>query len=99
MNPSCWAAFFEAYIRDITHAWPLHPETLKFLVVASGFQRVDVRMLSPYRDDAKLQHLLVPREAETLGIANLAQVFNENVDKLNAVMFSHVDYAVIAERM
>jgi SAM-dependent methyltransferase len=99
VNPACWAAFFDAYIRDITHAWPLHPETLKFLVIASGFQRLEVRMLSPYRDDAKLQHLLVPREAETLGIANLAQVFNENVDKLNAVMFSHGDYAVIAERM
>ena len=57
LNPSCWLAFFEAYIRDITHAWPLHPETLKFLVVASGFQRVDVRMLSPYPEAAKLQHV------------------------------------------
>ena len=45
LNPSCWFAFFEVYIRDITHAWPLHPDTLKFLVVASGFQRVDVRWL------------------------------------------------------
>ena len=29
LNPACWVAFFESYIRDITHVWPLHPETLQ----------------------------------------------------------------------
>ena len=98
LNPSCWFAFFEAYIRDITHAWPLHPETLKFLVVGSGFQRVDVRMLSPYPGDARLQHIQSPDQLP-LALANLAMTFNENVDKLNAVMFSHLDYAVVGERI
>jgi SAM-dependent methyltransferase len=99
LNPSCWFAFFEAYIRDITHAWPLHPETLKFLVVASGFQRVDLRLLSPYPSDAKLQHARVPADAATLPIVNLMSAFNENVDKVNAVMFSYLDYVVVAERI
>jgi SAM-dependent methyltransferase len=98
LNPSCWFAFFEAYIRDITHAWPLHPETLKFLVVASGFQRVEVRWLSPYPSDAKLQHIELPPDARTAGFASLAQAFNENVDKANAVMFSYLDYAVVGRR-
>jgi SAM-dependent methyltransferase len=98
LNPSCWFAFFEAYIRDITHAWPLHPETLKFLVLASGFQRVDVRMLSPYPGDEKLQHVPNPDQLP-LALANLALTFNENVDKLNTVMFSHLDYAVVGERI
>jgi len=99
LNPACWYAFFEAYIRDITHAWPLHPETLKYLVVASGFQRVEVRMLSPFPEDATLQHVRVPADAATLPMVNLTSTFNENVSKLNAVMFSHRDYAVVAERM
>jgi len=99
LNPSCWFAFFEAYIRDITHAWPLHPDTLKFLVVASGFQRVDVRWLSPYPADAKLQHAELPADARTAGMTAIAQAFNENVDKANAVMFSYLDYAVVAERI
>jgi SAM-dependent methyltransferase len=99
LNPSCWFAFFEAYIRDITHAWPLHPETLKFLVVASGFQRVDVRWLSPYPSDAKLQHVALPPDARMASLAALAQAFNENVDKANAVMFSYLDYAIIGERI
>jgi len=99
LNPSCWFAFFEAYIRDITHAWPLHPETLKFLVVASGFQRVDLRWLSPYPSDAKLQHVELPAGARTASLAALTQAFNENVDKANAVMFSYLDYAVVGQRL
>jgi O-antigen chain-terminating methyltransferase len=99
LNPACWFAFFEAYIRDITHAWPLHPETLKFLAVSSGFQRIELRLLSPYPSDAKLQHAQLPPEASTLGMVNLAHAFNENVDKVNAVMFSYLDYVVVGERI
>ena len=47
LNPACWVAFFESYIRDITHVWPLHPETLKYLVLASGFTRADLEYRSP----------------------------------------------------
>jgi O-antigen chain-terminating methyltransferase len=99
LNPSCWVAFFEAYIRDITHAWPLHPDTLKYLVVASGFQRVDVRMMSPYPEAAKLQHVSGASERSPLPLVGLESTFNENVNKLNALMFSYLDYAVIGERM
>ena len=99
LNPSCWVAFFEAYIRDITHAWPLHPETLKYLVVASGFQRVDVRMMSPYPEADKLQHVSGAAEGGPLQVVGLTSTFNENVNKLNALMFSYLDYAVVAERM
>ena len=99
LNPSCWVAFFEAYIRDITHAWPLHPETLKYLVVASGFQRVDVRMLSPYPETDRLQHVAGASGDGPLPIVGLATTFNENMNKLNALMFSYLDYAVVAERI
>ena len=49
LNPACWVAFFESYIRDITHVWPLHPETLKYLVVASGFTSAAIEFRSPVR--------------------------------------------------
>lgn len=99
LNPSCWVAFFEAYIRDITHAWPLHPETLKYLVVASGFQRVEVRMMSPYPEADRLQHVSGATQGGPLPVVALATTFNENVNKLNALMFSYLDYAVVAERL
>ena len=37
INPACWMAFFETYMRDLTHAQALHPDTLRYLVQASGF--------------------------------------------------------------
>jgi SAM-dependent methyltransferase len=55
INPACWYAFFSSYIRDISHVRPLHPDTLSYLVAASGFQRVDVRYSAPYPQDGKLQ--------------------------------------------
>ena len=48
INPACWFAFFESYIRDITHVRPLHPDTLKFLLIASGFQQIEIRYSAPY---------------------------------------------------
>jgi hypothetical protein len=100
LNPSSWIAFFEAYIRDITHAWPLHPETLKYLVVAAGFQRVDVRYLSPVPADAQLQPIQVASaDAVPLAVANVVRPFNDNTAKLNALLFGPTDYAIIGERM
>ena len=36
INPACWFAFFSSYIRDLTHVQPLHPDTLTYLLTASG---------------------------------------------------------------
>ena len=54
INVDNWSAFFGPYLRDITHVQPLPPDTLMFLLRASGFQRVDMRASSPMRDEAKL---------------------------------------------
>ena len=94
INPACWYAFFSSYIRDITHVRPLHPDTLQYLVGASGFQKVTVRYSAPFPNDAKLQ----PLPAKS-GIGVDAETFNENVQKLNALLFTYLDYAAIGERL
>ena len=66
INPACWFAFFESYIRDITHVRPLHPDTLKFLLIASGFQQIDIRYRAPYPEHDKLQPLARVRSARRL---------------------------------
>jgi SAM-dependent methyltransferase len=99
VNPACWSAFFDSYIRDITHVWPLHPETLSYLVTAAGFQRVEIRYMSPYSPDHKLQRVAVARDTPLTPIEALTiETLNLNVDRLNGQLFSHRDYAVIAER-
>ncbi|HET7219628.1 MAG TPA: class I SAM-dependent methyltransferase [Vicinamibacterales bacterium] len=97
LNPACWVAFFESYIRDITHVWPLHPETLKYLVLASGFTHADIEYRSPVPVDDRLQAIIAPVDADPV-LAGVVDAINANTDKLNARMFTHLDYAVIGAR-
>jgi SAM-dependent methyltransferase len=97
LNPACWIAFFESYIRDITHVWPLHPETLQFLVVASGFVTADIEYRSPVADADKLQPVTATAAVGPV-LADLVDSFNLNVEKLNGRMFSFLDYAIIGTR-
>ena len=103
INPSCWFAFFDGYIRDITHVRPLHPDTLKYLIAAGGFQRTSIRYSAPYPEHAKLQHValaaLPDGDAPSDGLHAADDVLNENVDKLNDLLFTHMDYAAIGERV
>ena len=102
INPACWYAFFESYIRDITHVRPLHPDTLKYLILASGFQKVEVRYREPFPDESKLQPIarLSPGEfAPPAELAAFVFAFNENVTKLNQLLFTYLDYVVIGERI
>lgn len=102
INPTCWVAFFESYIRDLTHVKPLHPETLQYLLQASGFSNVEVVYRSPIAPDGRLKKV-TPR-AEHFGetapdvLTELVSSFNSNVDRLNDRMFSYQDFAVIATK-
>jgi SAM-dependent methyltransferase len=103
LNPACWVAFFESFIRDITHVWPLHPETLKYLVTASGFTSARIEFRSPVPPQDKLQHVARLRgDAAPAGqagsdaaTADLVETLNGNVDKLNARLFTFLDYAIV----
>jgi O-antigen chain-terminating methyltransferase len=92
INPACWFAFFESYVRDITHVRPLHPDTLKFLLIATGFQELEIQYRAPYPDHEKLQHV-----AGT-ALGDSAEALNANVDKLNSLLFTYLDYAAIGRR-
>jgi SAM-dependent methyltransferase len=96
INPACWFAFFESYIRDITHVRPLHPDTLKYLLIASGFQQVEIRYRAPYPDSDKLQP--IPTAAADRTVADWAETLNSNAEKLNRLLFTYLDYAAIGRR-
>ena len=95
INAACWYAFFSSYIRDITHIRPLHPDTLKYLVSATGFQKVSVRFTAPFPEQSKLQTVAASADMPE----SVEVVFNENVNKLNDLLFTYLDYAAIGERL
>jgi len=96
INAACWVAYFESYIRDITHVRPLHPDTLKFLVVAAGFEGVDIHYRSPIAEAGRLQH--VPTTGLPQNVADIVQTVNANVDRLNERLFTSLDYAIIGAK-
>jgi SAM-dependent methyltransferase len=93
INPACWFAFFESYIRDITHVRPIHPDTLSYLLIASGFQHVDVRYRAPFPEHDKLQRL-----APQASLGDAVDTLNANVDRINRLLFTWLDYAAIGRR-
>jgi len=99
INPACWMAFFETYIRDLTHQRPLHPDTLRYLVQASGFTGVDVQFRAPVTAGDRLDRVAAdPAIDAEPALARVASTVNAHADKLNARLFSSMDYAVIARR-
>ncbi len=93
INPACWFAFFESYIRDITHVRPIHPDTLSYLLIATGFQHVDVRYRAPYPEHEKLQ-----RMAPNASLGDAVDTLNANADRINRLLFTWLDYAAIGRR-
>jgi O-antigen chain-terminating methyltransferase len=104
INPACWLAFFSSYLRDFTHVRPVHPETLQYLLRASGFDRVEIRYSAPVPEHMKMRAVDLP--AEILGstdrsaaaLIGVAHTINANAAILNSLMFTHLDYAAIGHR-
>jgi O-antigen chain-terminating methyltransferase len=100
INPSCWMAFFETYIRDPTHAQPIHPDTLRYLVQASGFSSVDVTFRAPVAEEDRLPVVEPPAgdEPGIEGLSAVAAAVNAHAERLNRLLFSFMDYVVVARR-
>jgi O-antigen chain-terminating methyltransferase len=90
-------AFFETYIRDLTHVRPLHPDTLRYLVQAVGFTGVNIEYRQPVTEDDRLERV-PPPPAPDETITTIVTALNAHADKLNARLFSSMDYAIVARR-
>jgi 2-polyprenyl-3-methyl-5-hydroxy-6-metoxy-1,4-benzoquinol methylase len=102
INPACWLAFFSSYLRDFTHVQPVHPETLQYLLQASGFGRVTLQYSQPVPEHMKMQPVDVAAVAaeggEAAAVAQMARIVNANAAILNNLLFTHYDYAAIGYR-
>lgn len=102
INPTCWVAYFESFVRDLSHVKPIHPDTLQYLLQASGFSSVEIVYRAPIAPDGRLKKV-TPRpehfgDTATDTLTELVSSFNSNVDRLNERMFSYQDFAAIGRR-
>ena len=103
INPACWLAFFSSYLRDFTHVWPVHPETLQYLLQASGFVRVEIKYLEQAPDSVRMRavdpaSLTGLDPATSRALTTLATAYNANASILNSLLFTYMDYAAIGYR-
>ena len=99
-NPFSLYAAASYALENSNHLHPLHPETLRLLCVTHGFLEPTVMFLSPLPPEEHLEELeltssgavLDPRQQE------LFQQANKNFAKINRILFSHSDYAVVTRR-
>jgi O-antigen chain-terminating methyltransferase len=93
VNPRSVTGFLEVFNRDLTHEKPLHPETLAFLAAAAGFLEVRTEYRSEVDAASRLQ--TVPADGLPPGVAS---ALNENVARLNALLYGPREYALLASR-
>ena len=89
VNPLSLFALSRIYFLDPTHQRPLHPEYMRYLLENSGFAGVEIIFAAE-------------PEAEKLATVDPASLnalpFNDNVDRLNRLLFSPSEYAVKGQR-
>lgn len=96
INTESLVALGHNYFRDPSHIFPLHPDTMCYLMELAGLQVLEVRKLSPYPLGAMLQTIPVqdympPRWIETVN------TLNRNFSQLNSLLYGYQDYCVIAQ--
>lgn len=96
VNPLSLFSFANFYI-DLTHIKPVHPETLKFLLKSSGFRDLDIKFISPVPAESRLKKLSTHSEIQNIS-ASFIEVYNQNIDMLNNILYGAQDYAVIGKK-
>lgn len=95
INPQSVTALARNFFRDPTHIFPVHPETLRFAMEMRGFTTAEIRYRSPYPSDAVLRSVEYSPELPARWIGILEKL-NDNVERLNSLLFGYQDYAVVA---
>jgi len=93
VNPQCLTTFSGAFYVDLSHQNPIHPEAAHFLWESVGFRQVNILYVSPYPPEMLLKEM-VRRDDESYE-DETARVLNENVRRLNDLLYGYQDYAVI----
>jgi 2-polyprenyl-3-methyl-5-hydroxy-6-metoxy-1,4-benzoquinol methylase len=96
INPRSLLALSSNYFRDPTHVWPLHPDTLSYLMTLGGLEHLETRMLSPVPLEAQLPavpkgEFLSPKWEQMVASLNVV------IERLNGLLYGYQDYCVIAQ--
>jgi len=90
INPVSVFSLVQIYFLDLSHQKPIHPQAIKFLMESSGFEEVEIKYSSPIEEE-RLQDLPAADEVST--------ILNQNIDKLNKLLYAPANYAAIGKKI
>ena len=96
VNPQCLTTFSGAFYVDLSHHNPIHPEAARYLWESVGFRQVNILYVSPYPPEMLLKEM-VRRDDESYE-DEIVRVLNENVRRLNDLLYGYQDYAVVGTK-
>ncbi len=94
INPQSVLALSSNYFRDPTHVFPMHPDTMRYMMELAGFKDIEVRYLSPVPEEAKLRKVPTS-EYMSPDWAYAVELINHNCEQLNALLYGCQDYCII----
>lgn len=97
INPLCLSVFAASFYMDLSHVKPVHPETIRFLLESAGFKEIKFKFFSPFPESASLSKLMISDGISYEEKVRL-EAMNQNIDKLNSLLYGYQDYAVIAKK-
>ena len=86
INSASVFSLVQIYFLDLSHQKPIHPQTLKFLLESTGFEKVEIKYSFPLEKE-KLQDLP--------GSDEFTSILNQNIDNLNKLLYAPPNYAAI----
>lgn len=86
INSASVFSLVQIYFLDLSHQKPVHPQTLKFLLESTGFEKVEIKYSFPLEKE-KLQDLP--------GADEFTSILNQNIDNLNKLLYAPPNYAAI----
>jgi 2-polyprenyl-3-methyl-5-hydroxy-6-metoxy-1,4-benzoquinol methylase len=96
VNPLSFVSFVNFFI-DLTHKRPVHPETLQYLITASGFRECEKKFFSPVSVEGILKKIVGTADMNETE-SKKVDVYNHNVEVLNSTLFGAQDYAVVGKK-
>jgi len=97
INPNTWSAMRWFYL-DPSHSQPVPADMLRFFLEEANFEVVDTLYSSPVPESERLSLMKVNPDLEDSTLAELLEQNNENVQRLNELLFGPQDFAIVAER-
>jgi 2-polyprenyl-3-methyl-5-hydroxy-6-metoxy-1,4-benzoquinol methylase len=93
INPVCLWAASNWYLLDPSHRVPLHPQMTRFLLHQAGLSNVQIRLMHPVAEGARLKKL--PMLDPLPALQPWSDTLNSNIDQLNNFLYGAQDYAAI----